>query len=87
MSGVPDGFVAKLFGQATPEDLRHCSAADLADIAEQSWSFLAERRPETPKIRFEPLAGAHGRALPKQGQEPGRKPDLDHPSSPRHLPD
>ena len=62
-SGVPDGFVLKLFGLATPEDLRDCSAADLADIAEQSWSFLAERRPGTPKIRFEPLAGARGLAI------------------------
>ena len=43
-SAVPEAFVAKLFGLAAPEDLRHCGAAELANIAEQSWSFLAERR-------------------------------------------
>ena len=59
-SAVPDRFVAKLFGLAAPEDLRHCGAAELADIAEQSWSFLAERRPGTAKIRLEPLAGTAG---------------------------
>ena len=62
-SSVPEAFVAKLFALAAPEDLRHCGAAELANIAEQSWSFLAERRPGTPKIRFEPLAGARGVAV------------------------
>jgi glutamate dehydrogenase len=62
-SAVPEAFVAKLFALAAPEDLRHCGAAELANIAEQSWSFLAERRPGTPKIRFEPLAGARGVAV------------------------
>ena len=62
-SPVPDAFVAKLFALAAPEDLRHCGAAELANIAEQSWSFLAERRPGTPKMRFEPLAGARGVAV------------------------
>ena len=46
-SSVPEAFVAKLFALAAPEDLRHCGAAELANIAEQSWSFLAERRPGT----------------------------------------
>ena len=46
-----------------PKILRHCGAVELANIAEQSWSFLAERRPGTPKIRFEPLAGARGIAV------------------------
>ena len=62
-SAVPDGFVAKLFGLAAPEDVRHCGATDLAGIAEQSWSFLLERRPGIPKIRFEPLAGARSIAV------------------------
>ena len=62
-SGVPDDFVAKLFGLAGLEDLRHCSAADLTDIAEQSWLFLAERPPGTPKIRFEPLGDRQGAAV------------------------
>ena len=59
-SGVPNGFVAKLFELTAPEDLRHCGAPELADVAEQSWSFLAERQPSAPKIRFEPLPGARG---------------------------
>src|ERR1700741_3956061 len=59
-SSVPEAFVAKLFALAAPEDLRHCGAAELANIAEQSWSFLPERRPGTPTIRFEPLAPARG---------------------------
>src|SRR5215472_15945337 len=62
-SPVPDGFVGKLFELAAPEDLRQCGAADLASIAEQSWSFLAERRAETPKIRFEPLPGMRDLAV------------------------
>ena len=62
-SAVPEAFVAKLFALAAPEDLRHCGAVELANIAEQSWSFLAERRPGAPKIRFEPLAGARGVAV------------------------
>ena len=59
-SAVPDGFVVQLFGLAAPEDLRHCGAAVLAGIAEQSWSFFAERPAGAPKIRFEPLAGVRG---------------------------
>jgi glutamate dehydrogenase len=57
---VPDGFVVQLFGLAAPEDLRHCDAIVLAGIAEQSWSFFAERPAGSPKIRFEPLAGTRG---------------------------
>ena len=57
-SGVPNDFVAKLFELTAPEDLRHCGAPELAEVAEQSWSFLAERQPSAPKIRFEPLPGA-----------------------------
>src|SRR5262249_18416817 len=62
-SAVPDAFIAKLFELAAPEDLRHCGAAELANIAEQSWSFLAERHSGTAKIRFEPLAGSRGIAV------------------------
>src|SRR5215471_21354156 len=62
-SAVPEAFVAKLFALAAPEDLRHCGAVELANIAEQSWSFLAGRRPGTAKIRFEPLTGARGVAV------------------------
>ena len=61
-SAVPSNFVGKLFGLAAPEDLRHCGAAELASIAEQSWSFLAERCAGVPKIRFSPLAGLRANA-------------------------
>ena len=41
---IPDDFLAKLFGLAVPEDLRALHApTSLPAIAEQSWSFLAER--------------------------------------------
>jgi len=59
-SGVPASFIAKLFAGATAEDLQDCGAAELASIAERSWSFLAERRPQGPKIRFDPLPERRG---------------------------
>jgi glutamate dehydrogenase len=59
-SGVPRGFTAKLFAGAAMEDLQHCGAAELAATAERSWAFLAERRPQTPKIRLEPLPESPG---------------------------
>jgi glutamate dehydrogenase len=59
-SDVPGEFIAKLFGLAAPEDLQRYNAADLAGIAEQSWSFLAQRSPGAPKIRFEPAAALRG---------------------------
>ena len=58
--GIPDDFVVKLFGLAVPEDLERYSAEELAGIAEQSWSFLAEREAGLPKIRFEPAAAPRG---------------------------
>ena len=42
-SDIADDFLAKLFGLAVPEDLARYTAEQLAGIAEQSWSFLAER--------------------------------------------
>ena len=32
-SGVPQGFIGKLFALATPEDVQHCDAEELASIA------------------------------------------------------
>ena len=52
---IPDDFLAKLFGLAVPEDLQRYTANELAAIAEQSWSFLAERKAGEAKIRFEPI--------------------------------
>jgi len=60
---IPADFVAKLLGLAVPEDLERYRAEELADIAERSWSFLAERRPGVPKLRFEPAAAPRGIAV------------------------
>jgi glutamate dehydrogenase len=50
---IPPGFVAQLYGRAVPEDVVHYTAADLAQLAERAWDFLAERKPGTPKIHCE----------------------------------
>jgi len=60
---IPNDFLAKLFGLAVPEDLGRYSAEELAGIAEQSWSFLAERTAGVAKIRFEPTASPRGTAM------------------------
>src|ERR1700722_3202389 len=57
---IPDDFLAKLFGLAVPDDLARYTAEQLAGIAEQSWSFLAERPAGAPKLRFEPAAAPAG---------------------------
>ena len=51
--GVPDDFVALLFGRADPEDLIGYKAGELAALARAAWAFFAVRRPGPPKIRFE----------------------------------
>jgi len=53
---IPGSFVTDLFGLAVPEDLARYHPEDLAAIAEQSWSFFAERQSGTAKIRFEPAS-------------------------------
>jgi glutamate dehydrogenase len=62
-SDIPDDFLAKLFGLAVPEDLARYTAEQLAGIAEQSWSFLAERPAGVPKLRFEPALDPRGIAV------------------------
>src|ERR1700722_9539146 len=57
---ISDDFLAKLFGLAVPDDLARYTAEQLAGIAEQSWSFLAERPAGAPKLRFEPTAAPAG---------------------------
>ena len=47
-----NGFVARLFAHAAPEDLVGYSPEELAAIAEQAWQFLQTRKPGSPKIRF-----------------------------------
>ncbi len=60
---IPDGFLAKLFGLAVPEDIARYSPEELVGIAEQSWSFLADRNAGVAKIRFEPAAAPRGTAV------------------------
>ena len=48
---MPRDFAAQLFGRTVPEDVVHYGPADLARLAERAWDFLAERAPNTPKIR------------------------------------
>jgi glutamate dehydrogenase len=51
-ASIPNNFAAQLFGRAVPEDLLRYAAEDLATFAQDAWSFLAERKPNAPKIRF-----------------------------------
>src|ERR1700691_5227217 len=60
---IPESFVAGLFGLAAPDDLARYQPDELAAIAEQSWSTLAQRAPGTPKIGFEPAPGVRGVAV------------------------
>ncbi len=55
---IPAGFFGDLFEHALPEDLAHYRPEQLAAIAEQAWSFLLDRAPGTPKIRFDAAAAA-----------------------------
>jgi len=60
---IPEDFLAKLFGLAVPEDIERYSADELADVAENSWAFLAEHLPGSPKIRFERSAAIRGMSV------------------------
>ena len=51
---IPRDFVVELYARAAPDDLERCSPDELADIAEQSWSFLLQRPPAAPKVAFAP---------------------------------
>ena len=48
---VPAELLARLFGRAAPEDLVRYSPAELAQLAANTWMFMAERAQHTPKIR------------------------------------
>ncbi|MGB6877534.1 MAG: hypothetical protein WBD87_16030, partial [Candidatus Acidiferrales bacterium] len=58
--GIPRDFLSALFGLAVPEDLERYSAEQIAAIADDAWSFLAQRQPGSPKIRRAPLADSIG---------------------------
>ena len=52
-------FVGKLYSGAAPEDVTQYDAAELADLAAETWQWVVERAPHTPKIRlFSPSSGA-----------------------------
>src|SRR5262245_6165686 len=57
---MPDGFAEALFAHAAPEDLLAYEPRELAALAEEAWSFLSDRKPGAPKIRFESRAGPLG---------------------------
>src|SRR5262249_1245824 len=63
VSNVPPDFVAQLFGGAAPEDLVHYHAAEIAEIAEGTWSFLGDRPPHPRKIGIGPPPSASGERL------------------------
>ena len=50
---IPPGFVARLYARAVPEDVLSYGLADLAELAERAFDFLADRTPGAPKIRCE----------------------------------
>jgi glutamate dehydrogenase len=58
--GIPESFAALLYAGAVPEDLVRYEPRELADLAEASWLFLAERKPGAPRIRFEARTGPMG---------------------------
>jgi glutamate dehydrogenase len=49
---IPRDFVVELYARAAADDLERRSPDELADIAEQSWSFLLQRPPAAPKVAF-----------------------------------
>ena len=51
---IPRDFVVELYARAAADDLERCSPDELADIAEQSWSFLLQRPQAAPKVAFAP---------------------------------
>ena len=59
---IPRDFLAELYGHAVPDDLERSDPEELAGIAEQSWSFLLERKPGTSKIGFAPAGSPRGAA-------------------------
>ena len=60
---IPREFVLELYARVAPDDLERCSPDELADIAEQSWSFLLQRPPAAPKVAFAPRPASPGIAV------------------------
>src|SRR5262245_48559133 len=49
---VPADFIAGVFAYAVPEDLMRYDPRHLAGLAADAWSFLADRKRDTAKIRL-----------------------------------
>ena len=60
---IPLDFLTELYGRAVADDLDRYSPEELAALAEQSWSFLLERKPGAPKIAFTSARSAHNLAV------------------------
>jgi glutamate dehydrogenase len=54
---IPADFLDALFSHAVPEDLARYQAHELALVAADAWSFLAQRKAGAAKIRIEASAG------------------------------
>ena len=50
---TPANFADLLFARTAPEDLLAYTARDLAQLAHDAWTFLAERKPGNLKIRLQ----------------------------------
>ncbi len=60
---APEGFATRLFSGAAAEDLVRYEAAELAEIATESWRFLGQRTVGTAKIRIDAFPVNVGRRL------------------------
>ena len=56
-------FSPSCIGRAVADDLDRYNPEELAALAEQSWSFLLERKPGAPKIAFTSARSAHSLAV------------------------
>ena len=57
---LPESFPPLLYAGVSPEDLVRYEPRELADLAEQAWLFLGQRKLGAPKMRFESRAGPIG---------------------------
>ncbi|MGN6460661.1 MAG: NAD-glutamate dehydrogenase, partial [Pseudolabrys sp.] len=52
---VPVDFTTTLFGRAAPEDLLRYQPQELAQFAQQAWSFLAQRQIGRATVKFDEM--------------------------------
>ena len=57
---MPESFATLLFARVSPEDIVRYEPREIAELAEAAWLFLQERKPGTPKVRFESRPGPTG---------------------------